>query len=388
MRLPFVPLLLLLPSACSSSYEVGRFDASGGSGGSNTGGAAGAVIALAPFVSRLALGSQSSCVLDGTDVRCFGGNQVGELGVGDENLGSSTQPLLVGNLNGGARAVFAGAVAHCALMSDRRAWCWGDSVFGQYRGLGSVHAIAFAPLEAPGLSTLAQLALGTYFHCALDANGGVACYGLNSAGQLGNGSLQDEFAPAKVIGLGPARYVSASMAGFFACAVLADRSVSCWGANDRGQLGNGSTVDASLPVAVLGLSFEASAVAAGRQHACAMGEGKIACWGANDRGQLGVGVGADRTTAVEVVGVPGPASIAAGRVHTCARTDAGTIYCWGSTDSGSSPTGPKQVVDGGAVEVAAGGGHSCALLQGDVLRCWGDGSTGQLGLYAGAGAPL
>jgi alpha-tubulin suppressor-like RCC1 family protein len=339
---------------------------------------------LDPVLSRLALGGSSSCGLNSAGaVQCWGDNLGGQLGVGQESLSSSPTPLTVDGLGSGARAVFGGQVSHCAVLQDGQATCWGDSIFGILQpGNMAGHFVTFSPFEAPGLAYVVSMGLGLFFHCALNQEGGVKCYGINSAGQIGNGSLSDAYTPVSVVDLEPS--VSLAAAGYFACAVTAAGSVKCWGANNYGQLGNGTEQDSRTAVEVLGLPAGASFVSTGREHACAIVSGEVWCWGSGGFGQLGTGPGPNGLQAAQVPGLTGIVELASGVEHTCARSDSGGVVCWGD----ACAAGPVQIVDGGAVELDAGGRHSCALLTGSVLRCWGDDSSGQLGPFGGAGAPF
>lgn len=371
-------------AACSTRSEVGQFeptDAGGDAAAFDAG--LDASLALDPSLARLSLGNSSSCVLDSQGgVQCFGDNTFGQLGVDDISLSGSSQPLVAKGLATGVRAVFGGPVSHCAVLQTGNAMCWGESVFGSFNGQPGTHFATPAPFEAPGLSFVASMALGIYFHCALATNGSAKCYGLNSSGQLGTGGLGDNFTPASVASLEPSRHIAA--AGFFACAVTGAGSVKCWGHNDHGQLGDGTQQDALAPVPVVGLPPVATSVANGRDHACALAEGNVWCWGGNAYGQLGTGPSADRALPVQVSGLSTIVQITAGNEHTCARSDGGAVHCWGAADSGSSTSGPLAIVPADAVEVAAGGRHSCALLGSGVLRCWG---SGGIGIYGGSGAP-
>ena len=125
-----------------------------------------------------------------------------------------------------------------------------------------------------------------------------------------------------------------------------DGAVKCWGTNGSGQLGNGSKADALQAVQVLGLESGATAVTAGRDHACAIVAGSdglaAMCWGRNDGGQLGNGTTESSSKPVEV-DLPGePIGLAAGERHTCALVAAGTgqhVYCWGSDLDGRVGSG-------------------------------------------------
>jgi alpha-tubulin suppressor-like RCC1 family protein len=383
------PLLVAVVAlGCTTTIEVGRFEAHSDAGSGGAAGDAG-IVPLTPQANRLALGAISSCAIDASGgVVCWGDNISGQLGIGSDTPESSSTALPVLGLASGARAVFGGAVAECAVLEDGHATCWGDSVFGQFNEYPGVHAIAYSPFDAPGLSSLVSMGIGTYFHCALNVEGGVKCYGLNGSGQLGSGSLADSYTPASVLGLPPARRLAASQSGFFACAVAQSGALYCWGDNSNGQLGTGSKDDALQAKEVTALGNDVSDVTAGRDHACAIAKGQVWCWGDDSEGQLGDGGGVGQSSPLSVAGMPPVRAVAAGVTHTCALTEEGAVYCWGSSDSGSSPAGPALVIASGVVEIAAGGIHSCALLADGVLSCWGADTRGELGPFAGAGAPL
>ncbi len=173
------------------------------------------------------------------------------------------------------------------------------------------------------------------------------------------------------------------------CSVFDDGTVHCWGANDRGQLGDGTvSVFKSPPVQVSGV-FSAYSVAVGFGHSCALrSPGVVSCWGDNGSGQLGNGTFTNSLTAVPVKSLESVKAIAAGSLHTCALRSDGTVWCWGNNANGSLGAGlsatvvatpVKAQLTSQAVAITAGTSHTCAVLVDGSAQCWGANSDGQLG---------
>src|SRR5262249_25213169 len=190
------------------------------------------------------------------------------------------------------------------------------------------------------------------------------------------------------------------LGAFFSCALIQDGSVRCWGSNDSGQLGDGTTTNSSTPVTVVGLTG-AAAVTGGGFHTCArFPDGTLQCWGRNDNTQLGdPSIGFQSSTPVRINGITRATAVTAGGFHTCTLPGDGTVQCWGQNTFGQLGVGtgdpgfltrdrfqgtfnPSPVTVNGittATAVSAGGWHTCALLQDGTVRCWGDNTWGQLG---------
>jgi hypothetical protein len=219
----------------------------------------------------------------------------------------------------------------------------------------------------------------------------VYCWGDNRFGQLGDGTNTSRSTPGviNVSVIGTAIDIVGSGDGF-SCAITADSDAYCWGLNTAGQLGDGTTIDRSSPVAVSGgMRFLSSTIAVGAGHACALvSDGSAYCWGRNDFGQLGDGTTVSRSTPVTVSGGIHFTSLAAGGQHTCGVTSAGAAYCWGANVYGqlgsgavfpSSATPVKVAGSNVFASISAGGGHTCALTTTSVAYCWGLNADGQLG---------
>lgn len=222
-------------------------------------------------------------------VKCWGSELGGALGPGVQgNIGT---PAVVAGLESGIIQLSAGVGINCTLSSSGAVHCWGR----YYRG-ELAEVVGFQ-------DTVKFVTAGENHNCAALNSGGVACWGINSLGGFGNGEkFSDvELEPQRVIGLGE-EIISISIGNHFTCAVTADGIVKCWGWNEDGQLGDGTTEARLIPVEVDGLVKKAISVHAGRAHACALLEdGSVQCWGGNEFGQLGNGVPIHHLTPTRVV---------------------------------------------------------------------------------------
>ncbi len=291
-------------------------------------------------------------------VLCWGDDREGQLGVGttDARVGAFEVQRL-----DHAKQVAAGNAHACAITADGRVSCWGKGML-------------LRPTPVLGLADVGALAVGGRFACALHASGGLECWGDDDAGQLGS-AQRDAALAAKIDGLPAVERVAAGSA--HACALTRELAgeapaVWCWGANDLGQLGDGTTDRAphprpgrvTLPIRPVALaagdktSFAWSQtgelygwgfsvkrpvkvpiagvdrVAAGGRVTCALRRDRtVSCWGFSDRGVLGVTTD-DTVTPVGVADLPAARDVVAGASHACALTDGGEVFCWGADDHG------------------------------------------------------
>jgi alpha-tubulin suppressor-like RCC1 family protein len=235
-----------------------------------------------------------------------------------------------------------------------------------------------------------RVSSGSGHNCAIVPVGEVRCWGRNDFGQLGNGSTTDSLVTVAVSGLSGVTQISAGSQ--HTCAVLESGEARCWGRNDFGQLGTGSASDSSpTPVAVNGLAG-VTQIVAGHYHTCALvNGGEVRCWGQGIDGRLGNGATVDSSEPVAVVGLSGATQIAAGGFHSCAVVSGGEVRCWGYNDYGVLGNGSTVksstpvAVSGlsGVTQISAGSQHTCAVLEGGEARCWGWNNVGQLGNGAG-----
>lgn len=283
--------------------------------------------------------------------------------------------------------VSAGTQHACALDAGGAAFCWGQNVRGAL-GNGTTSANpSLAPVAVTGGNRFTALAPGGDHTCGLSTGGAILCWGNGASGQIGNNATPAaQTTPATVSG---GQQWTALTSGFeHTCALAADGSPWCWGRNNVGQLGDGTTTNARVPVQLQGRRF--TAIAAGLQHTCGVESGSLWCWGRNAQGQLGDGTTTDRNTPVQVLAPAGVSftQVAAGDSHTCALTTAGAVYCWGQGGQGQLGLGnanslrqPTTPIPGATVwsGLTAGDFHSCAIGAGGVASCWGLNTAGQLG---------
>lgn len=254
-------------------------------------------------------------------------------------------------------------------------------------------------------------------HTCMTYGSGVVCWGLNSSGQLGDGETSNQLVPVYVKNLTGTEKLTGVVnmtAGSIHTCVLSDMNeVYCWGANNSGQLGNGTTINSSLPTLVTGLPIEKIiALTAGEEFTCVLlSNQEVWCWGENGDGQLNDGTTTDRTSpvrssltsklsdfsggqanllgsdllsldvyskakAVKVEEVNGPLSISANRWDAagCAIASDGIVKCWGSD---LVSTAVKDAV--AALKVGAGLDHNCVINENLTVSCWGNNTAGELG---------
>jgi alpha-tubulin suppressor-like RCC1 family protein len=238
--------------------------------------------------------------------------------------------------------------------------------------------------------TFAMVTTGGVHNCGLTVGGTAFCWGADSTGELGNNATSNSPVPVLVAGGLSFSLVSPGRDGPNAnhtCGVTTAGSAYCWGDNRHGQLGNNTTTESHVPVAVAGgLTF--SSVSSGQFHTCGLTPGGAAyCWGANSSGQLGTNSTTDSHVPVAVAGGLTFSSLSSGAEHACALTAGGVAYCWGANYTGqlgnNSTTNslvPVAVVGGLTFSsVSSGGFHSCGLTTGGLAYCWGVNYRGELG---------
>jgi hypothetical protein len=239
------------------------------------------------------------------------------------------------------------------------------------------------PQPIDGLSTIVRVAAGGSHALAVTQDGQVFSWGANNAGQVGDGTHVRRRQPVRIQGLADVVRVAAGRR--HSLALTADGRVWAWGANTHGQLGLASSKPQREPAPVVSLA-DVVAIDAGDSHSVAITRsGEVFAWGANARAQLGDGTRSDRQYPVRV-GLTGVAAIAAGASHTVAMTRDGRVYAWGSGTRGELGTGsftdeahPAMIAKLSAYAIRAGRSFSAAVAGDGALLMWGANDSGQLG---------
>ncbi|MEO5627230.1 MAG: hypothetical protein ABIQ70_14590 [Dokdonella sp.] len=340
------------------------------------------ITSLASNVTVVNAGSYHTCAVQQGAVKCWGYNSTGRLG--DGSRANSATPVAVTGLTAGVQQIDAGSSHSCAWMGGDAFSCWGNNTYGQI-GVGSVGRSTQA-VDVIGLdSGTSAIGVGSEHVCAI-RSGAVFCWGDNRLGQLGNGNHDEHATPTATSGL-ESDVASLSLGGDHACALTQDGSAKCWGDNAQGQLGDNTQMERTTPVDVVGLGAGVRQIATASEHSCALtATGGVKCWGSNQLGELGNNSTDDHFLPGDVAGLTsGVAAISVGSVHSCALLDAGNVKCWGffpDNSGGGTPDLAPIDVPGLASNVTAitsGAAHDCAVIGGSLLKCWGLNDTGALG---------
>ena len=242
---------------------------------------------------------------------------------------------------------------------------------------------------ADGPECLAEVSAGEDNACARKTDGTLWCWGDNQRGQIGDGTTTDRHAPVEITALGAA--VAAVSVGFeHTCAIKTDGTLWCWGDNGFGQLGDGTEQQRLSPIEVETLGATVAQVSAGATHTCSIKrDGTLWCWGHNAAGQLGDGTQVEQDSPVEVSALGATvAEISVGYMFTCATKSDRTLWCWGFNAQGQVGTGdtanrplPAEITAFGATVAALSTAslHTCAIQSGRTLWCWGFNGNGALG---------
>ena len=295
-------------------------------------------------------------------------------------------------------AVSAGTYYTCGLTSDDAAWCWGYDHHAQL-GNGDPAGVFETPQPVAGGHRWLTIDAGTESTCGVRRDGSAWCWGDDTDGQLGTGSMSGDVVDRPVRVAGDFLWRDVTVGYHHACGIQVDGSAWCWGRNDRGQLGDGTAeLPRRAPVPVVGGATWRSLDAGGGNTCGVQADGSAWCWGADHYGQLGDGPD-DYSSTPEArstvpVRVSGPAewtSVRAG-LTACGVAADDSGWCWGSnTNNKLGYQGPLDdrsevpvQVPGDWVDIVPGAGHVCGVQVDASAWCWGSARDGKTGGETGA----
>lgn len=327
-------------------------------------------------VTTLAAGLHHTCaLLNNQTIQCWGWNRSGELGNGTTT--DSLAPVTtIGVTN--ATALAAGGWHTCALLSNHTVSCWGDTQDGTDN----------TPTIVSGITNATAVGVGMFHSCILLADHTIKCWGhdFNSSGLLGSGTdILDSFVPVQVAGITDAAVLEVGTS--HTCTVLANQRVKCWGSNYRGQIDPNSPEYERTPVTVSSITNASATITTGIDHTCALlTDGTIKCWGSNNYGQLGNGTTTDSLVPVTVSGISTATALVTTEWRNCALLANQTVACWGADwwtpTNGNTILSLTPVIVSGITNATAltiSYSHACALLADQTVSCWGTNDRGQLG---------
>ncbi|MBM2615450.1 hypothetical protein JIG36_07710 [Actinoplanes sp. LDG1-06] len=380
--------------------------------------------------TSVALGWQHACGLQGTALSCWGDGGANRLGQSDSTSYPSPK-----SVTGTWASVTLGADHTCGINTGGQLYCWGAGGSGRL-GRGNANSSTNGPVLIGAATTWRSVSAGQYHSCGTQTDNSLYCWGANTYGQVGDGTVTDQVSPVKVgasawsagapgelaslscairtdgtlwcwgnTGLPyftPSRvdagttWHQAAVGDQFVCGIKDAGALYCFGQQNAGRLGAGDNTNHFLPTPVTtsaGTAFRQ--VTVGSYHGCAVGtDTTLWCWGSATYGQTGQGDNTQRNSPVQIMNpATGWTGVSAGSLFTCGVRSDTTMYCWGQNafsqiglGASSTPvTTPTAVTTTGWVQVSAGFQHACALRTDTKVYCWGSDGSGRLG--GGGGAP-
>jgi alpha-tubulin suppressor-like RCC1 family protein len=293
-------------------------------------------------------GAQSCAIDANAQLWCWGSNNFGQVGNGTTT--NTYYPQLVktsaSTILANVTAVGLGFESTCAIASGT-VYCWGNSSFGEsgYIGLKSYATIVKDDSGIP-FTGVSEISVGQRHSCALKS-GSVWCWGLDREGELGNDEARVNSSVPVLVKKSDGTNLTGvdhiSNGQFYTCALTTAGEMWCWGSNTLGQLGDGKVIDGRNRAAPVLKSAgvplkDISEISTGAAHTCARINGEVWCWGYNNNGQLGDGTTTNRLYPVKVIltnGTPltNATAISNGALYTCAIVNT-RMLCWGDNQYG------------------------------------------------------
>lgn len=289
----------------------------------------------------------------------------------------------------------------CGLSEQGLVYCWGSN-FRSRRGLasGAVTWTAANPVSLPVKAVKVQA--GTDTSCAVGEDKNLYCWGSGLPSTQSANQYQESYVPVK-LNIAGDLVTDLQLTETSSCAVITSSRIKCWGVNKRGEMGNGHMADTTRTTALnAASSFDKyTQVATGLFTTCALKANKtVTCWGNNDWGQLGNGSHSTYSRPQYTLPISSIKKVVGHSSHFCALTTGGGVYCWGANSNGqignnlaTTPTDkvlapfliPANYTNGGTGlaagvrDIAVGYNHSCAITALGGLTCWGNNSRGEVG---------
>ena len=354
--------------------------------------------------SVLATGSAHSCaILENGSAMCWGLDNLGQLGDGGDatNLNKPTSFVSI-DAGQTISQIYARQSRTCIILNDATASCWGFNEDGQ-AGDDSTNTYKSPTVEVqfPDEKQVKSMGMGLKHTCAILEDDTLTCWGLDSYGALGNGNTDtsDKYTPQTISTPTDRRVVKVEPGATHTCILLDDGGVMCWGRDNVGQLGNGGTSETiHTPSSNVELpeGRAATDLTVGDHHSCALlDNGSITCWGLNNHGQLGENSTTNRDVPVYAHLPIGSAarSVTVGPHSSCAILQNSSVYCWGHNNYGRLGIGVSggiyqtpMFVEGATniVDLSLDYDHACGLSENGSISCWGRGKFGQLGIGSGS----
>ena len=350
--------------------------------------------------SVLATGNSHTCaILENGSAMCWGLDNYGQLGDGGDAT-NLIKPTSFVSIDGGQTVaqIYARQLRTCIVLDDNSASCWGFNEDGQ-AGDDSTNTYKSpsVKVEFPQGKGVKSMGMGLKHTCAILEDDTLTCWGLDSHGALGNGvsDTSDKYTPQTITTPSDRKVVKVEPGETHTCILLDDGGVMCWGRDNAGQLGNGDTSDTiHTPSSNVELpeGRAATDLSVGNHHSCALlDNGSITCWGLNNFGQLGENTTTNRLIPVYAhlpTGSPA-VSVSVGPHSSCAILENSSVYCWGHNHYGRLGIGVTggiyqlpMFVEGATnvVDLSLDYDHTCALSENGSISCWGRSKYGPLGI--------
>ena len=357
-----------------------------------------------PVPRRLFGGDHHLCALVtttlGTVTKCWGKNNLGQLGVGDTNNRFLPTEVLALPPGSGVVAMSLGGSHSCALMRTGVSYCWGWNGVEGVLGIGSTATLFNTPQLLTSIGTNAvAISAARQNTCILMKDQSVRCAGNNNYAQIGVGTIDDgsRTTPVEPTGLGTSvQALPPKMGSDIFCVLMDDSSIKCWSGGPYPPVACGSNVQFNLgtcstltPTSMPDLGTDVAAVVMGGHSVCAlMVDNVTKCFGDNTYGQLGLGDTSSRTTFITVTALgANVTTLVMGLHHACAIMNDGTTTCWGKNEQGQLGLGDTsnrlvpttvQALGTDAVELALGVDFTCAARRSGIVHCFGSNALGQV----------